>query len=57
MADNIPEARVWTYGYNANAVGGVCAANNKNIVSQHGQDLSMKVEREVDNRVGNSFIG
>jgi hypothetical protein len=57
IADDIPEARVWTYGYNADTIGGVFAANNKNSVSQHGRDLSVKIEREVDNRVGDSLSG
>ncbi|KFY18110.1 hypothetical protein V492_00135 [Pseudogymnoascus sp. VKM F-4246] len=46
---DIPEARVWTYGYNADVIGGVFQANNKNSVSQHGRDLAVKLEREIEN--------
>ncbi|KFZ16903.1 hypothetical protein V501_02016 [Pseudogymnoascus sp. VKM F-4519 (FW-2642)] len=46
---DIPEARVWTYGYNADIIGGVFQANNKNSVSQHGRDLAVKLEREIEN--------
>lgn len=57
IANDIPEARVWTFGYNADTIEGAFAANNKNSVWQHGQDLAVKVERDVDNKVGDSFIG
>jgi hypothetical protein len=50
LAHDIPEARVWTYGYNADVIG-VFQANNKNSVSQHGRDLAVKLEREIENRV------
>jgi hypothetical protein len=52
LTKDIPEARVWTYGYNADAIGGVFEANNKNSVSQHGRDLSVLIEREIRNEVG-----
>jgi len=51
LTEDIPEARVWTYGYNADTIGGFFQANNKNSVSQHGQDLLVKVEREIENEV------
>src|SRR5690348_15322347 len=44
LTQDIPEARIWTYGYNADAVGGF-QANNKNSISQHGQDFAVSVER------------
>jgi hypothetical protein len=50
LTHDIPEARVWTYGYNADVIG-VFQANNKNSVSQHGQDLAVKLEREIGNGV------
>jgi hypothetical protein len=52
LTQDIPEARVWTYGYNADAVGGLFQANNKNSVSQHGRDFVVRVEREIHNEVG-----
>ncbi|KAL2200935.1 hypothetical protein P885DRAFT_26612, partial [Corynascus similis CBS 632.67] len=32
LTQDIPEARVWTYGYNVDAIGGLFEANNKNSV-------------------------
>jgi hypothetical protein len=51
LAVDIPQARVWTYGYNADVIGGLFQANNKNNISQHGRDLSVRLEREIDNAV------
>ena len=51
LAKDIPQARVWTYGYNADVVGGLFQASNKNSVSQHGRDLAVRLEREIDNEV------
>ena len=42
---------MWTYGYNADVIGGLFQANNKNSISQHGRDLSVRLEREIDNEV------
>jgi predicted nucleic acid-binding Zn ribbon protein len=42
---------VWTYGYKADVIGGLFQANNKNSISQHGRDLSVRLEREIDNEV------
>ncbi|PVH98333.1 hypothetical protein DM02DRAFT_531366, partial [Periconia macrospinosa] len=49
LASDIPQARVWTYGYNADVIGALFQANNKNSISQHGQDLSVRLERDIDN--------
>ncbi|KAM3086896.1 hypothetical protein ACMFMF_000830 [Clarireedia jacksonii] len=51
LIEDIPEARVWTYGYNAEVIGGLFQSNNQNSVSQHGRDLAVKAEREVENEV------
>ncbi len=51
LALDIPQAQVWTYGYNADVIGGLFQANNKNSISQHGRDLSVRLEREIDNGV------
>ncbi|RYP57635.1 hypothetical protein DL769_009356 [Monosporascus sp. CRB-8-3] len=51
LTEDIPEARVWTYGYNADAIGGLFAANNQNSVSQHGRDLAVRLEREIPSEV------
>lgn len=48
---DVPEARIWTYGYNANVVGGLFQANNRNSISQHGRNLAVKLERDIENDV------
>jgi hypothetical protein len=54
LVPDIPDARVWTYGYNADVIGGLFQSNNKNSVSQHGRDLAVRLERDIDNEV---FLG
>jgi hypothetical protein len=54
LVPDIPQARIWTYGYNADVIGGLFQANNKNSVSQHGQDLAVKLDRDIDNEVRSS---
>ncbi|KAL2141563.1 hypothetical protein VTI28DRAFT_2213 [Corynascus sepedonium] len=49
LTQDIPEARVWTYGYDADAIGGLFQAKNKNSVSQHGQDFAARVEWAIQN--------
>ncbi|KAF1936591.1 hypothetical protein EJ02DRAFT_459401 [Clathrospora elynae] len=56
LALDVPQARVWTYGYNADVIGGLFQANNKNSISQHGQDLSVRLEREIGNRKPIAFV-
>jgi hypothetical protein len=51
LTQDIPDARIWTYGYNADVIGGLFQANNQNSVSQHGRDLAVRVEREIENKV------
>jgi hypothetical protein len=51
LTHDIPDARVWTYGYNADAIGGLFQAKSKNSVSQHGRDLAVQAEREIENEV------
>lgn len=51
LAKDVSQARVWTYGYNADVIGGLFQANNKNSVSQHGRDLRVRLERDMDNEV------
>lgn len=53
---DIPEARIWTYGYNADVIGGLFQANNQNSVSQHGQDLAVRLGRDIENEVGSYLV-
>lgn len=55
LPQDIPNARILTYGYNADVIGGLFQANNKNSISQHGQDLKAKLEREIENDVLHVF--
>ncbi|EMD67316.1 hypothetical protein COCSADRAFT_23711 [Bipolaris sorokiniana ND90Pr] len=45
LVPDIPQACVWTYGYNADVIGGLYKAPNKNSISQHGNDLSNQLDR------------
>ena len=47
LPEDMPEALIWTYGYNANVVGGFFTANNQNSISQHGRDLASKIKSEI----------
>ncbi|KAK6079549.1 hypothetical protein SCUP234_05718 [Seiridium cupressi] len=49
LVPDLPIARVWTYGYNADVISGIFEGNNQNSVSQHGRDLQAKLERDLDN--------
>ena len=51
LARDIPEARVWAYGYNADVIGGMFQADNQNSVSQHGRDLVQHFKRDLENEV------
>jgi hypothetical protein len=52
LVQDVPEAQVWTYGYNADVIGILFKANNKNTISQHGQNLSVALDRKIRNGVG-----
>ncbi|CAH0005086.1 unnamed protein product [Clonostachys byssicola] len=49
MPHDIPEAMVWTYGYNSQVISGLFTPNNENSVFQHGRDLAGRFEREINN--------
>lgn len=51
LADDIPVARVWTYGYNADVIEAIFRASNKNSISSHGRDLAVRFDRDMDNAV------
>jgi hypothetical protein len=51
LLEDIPQARILTYGYNADVIGGLFQAGNMNSISQHGRDLSVKLERSLNNEV------
>ncbi|KAI8944499.1 hypothetical protein F4801DRAFT_599698 [Xylaria longipes] len=56
LLEDVSEAEVWTYGYNADVIGGLFLANNQNSVSQHGRDLAVKLEREIENQAPIIFV-
>ncbi|KAI2628042.1 hypothetical protein GGS26DRAFT_131200 [Hypomontagnella submonticulosa] len=45
---DIPNARIYTYGYNADIIRGIFEASNRNNISQHALDMGAKLER-LDN--------
>jgi hypothetical protein len=47
----MPLANIWTYGYNAMVTEGFFQANNSNSILQHGNDLMVKLERELESNV------
>lgn len=57
LAEDVPQARVWTYGYDADVIGGLFRASGKDSVSQHGRNLAVRLEREVENKVIVSYQG
>ncbi|KAL9616022.1 MAG: hypothetical protein Q9160_009060 [Pyrenula sp. 1 TL-2023] len=48
LASDLPQAQLWTYGYDADIVGGLFQANNKNSISQHGRDLDDEAIRRSE---------
>ncbi|KAI3322899.1 hypothetical protein HD806DRAFT_544955 [Xylariaceae sp. AK1471] len=56
LLEDVPEAEVWTYGYNADVIGGLFQADNQNSVSQHGRDLAVKLDREIENQMPIVFV-
>jgi hypothetical protein len=48
----IPQARIWTYGYNADVFAGLFRQNNTNSILKHANDLMVKLERTFDDEVG-----
>ena len=51
LTADVPQARVWTYGYDADVIGGLFRASGKDSVSQHGRNLVVRLEREIENQV------
>ncbi|CAH0026249.1 unnamed protein product [Clonostachys rhizophaga] len=56
LTRDLPDARIWTYGYNADVIQGMFRAGNQNSISQHGRDLSAQFERDVANKDPVVFI-
>ncbi|KAI2469436.1 hypothetical protein F4781DRAFT_216030 [Annulohypoxylon bovei var. microspora] len=56
LARDLPEARIWTYGYNADVIGGLFQSNNQNSISQHGRDFTTKIQRDIENEEPIVFI-
>ncbi|KAI0452034.1 hypothetical protein F5B21DRAFT_355977 [Xylaria acuta] len=56
LVEDVPEAEVWTYGYNADVFKVPFQASNRNSVSQHSRDLATKLEREIENQAPIVFV-
>lgn len=52
LALDLPQAQLWTYGYDADVIGGLFQANNRISIPQHRRGLSVLAERSIDNKVG-----
>lgn len=48
LPQDIQNARILTYGYDADVIGGFFKGASKNNITQHGRDLMLKLEREVE---------
>lgn len=47
LPQNVPHARIWTYGYNADVVSGFFRQNNHNSILKHANDFMVKLERTL----------
>jgi hypothetical protein len=48
---DVPNATVWTYGYDANVIPNFFQPGNVNSILQHSDDLMVKIERKLENKV------
>lgn len=48
LGDDIPNARIFTYGYNADVVAGLFEASNKNNIYEHTTTMIAKLKRELE---------
>ena len=51
LPDKVPNARIWTYGYNADVISGLFRQNNQNSILKHANDLLVKLERKLRDEV------
>ncbi|KAH7377204.1 hypothetical protein B0T11DRAFT_217894, partial [Plectosphaerella cucumerina] len=59
LAADLPDARIWTYGYDADAIDARLGTNNKNnkhSLSKHGQDLVRMLRRDLVNEERIIFV-
>ncbi|RDW69812.1 hypothetical protein BP6252_08832 [Coleophoma cylindrospora] len=49
LTQDIPEARIWTYGYDTEVINGLFQVNETNSISHHGDDLAVRIAREIEN--------
>jgi hypothetical protein len=47
LPDKVPDARIWTYGYNADVISGFFRQNNQNSILKHANDFLVKLERTL----------
>ncbi|KAJ5455537.1 uncharacterized protein N7458_003801 [Penicillium daleae] len=56
LPEVVPQANIFTYGYNANVIEGVFCSNNRNSILHHGNDLMVKLERSLENDSSNDRL-
>lgn len=47
LPEVLPDCSIWTYGYNADAIGDFFGKNNQNSILKHGNDFMVKLERTL----------
>ena len=56
LPTDIPNAKIFTYGYNTNVVGGLFRGPDMNNVSQHANDLLINLKSELRNKKPIIFV-
>ena len=51
LAKDFPQAKIWTFGYNADVVDKMFKPYGKYSISDHGRDLKVRLEHDLDNEV------
>lgn len=55
LSKSIPNAKIFTYGYNADVIQGIFQAANENSIARHAQDLIDHLERNIQEEVAAKF--
>ena len=56
LPKDIPNAKIFTYGYNAGVIGGLLKGPDMNNVSQHANDLLIDLKSELRNKKPIIFV-
>lgn len=53
LVEDIPRAKIWTFGYDVKVVGSVFRDHNTNNVKAHARDFCNQLERDIKTKVLN----